>query len=170
MVGDVTEANQLTESSIKPPQNVLIELIQNQKKLYFLLFKFLNHSSENLKKSIWDFINILPSPTELVQNIIEEIQKLEQIDEIDTLLVLPQSGNVNKNMKMLATFNNRRFSFENEFEKGEIVNLSFENKTKIDLSQNYLFEFSFGDILKNVTDANLYKLSILNVRKLLFNF
>jgi hypothetical protein len=164
VVRKLTEANQLTESSIKPPQNVLIELIQNQKKLYFLLFKFLNHSSENLKQSIWDFISILPSPTELVHNIIEEIQKLETVEDVDTLLIVSEPTLINKNMKMLATFNNRRFSFENEFEIGEIANLSFENKKKIDLSQNYLFEFSFGDLLKNVTDANLYKLSILNVK------
>lgn len=157
----LTKANQLTESSTSPPKNPLINLIQTQKKLYFLLFKFLNHSSEVLKQSIWNFIKILPSPTQLVNNIINEIQNLNE-SQFEQLLIkatVPASPK----SKLVATFNNRRFSFENNVEMKEMSDLSFEKSRNMGFAQDYLFSFCFSDILKHTNEANLYKLSVLNV-------
>jgi hypothetical protein len=152
----------LTEPSINIPKNALISLIQNQKKLYFLLFKFLNHSSEVLKQSIWSFIKILPSPTELVQNIVKAINNLDNSKFDQMLECIHKTGPGNKS-KIVATFNNRRFSFENNLELKEMSDLSFEKSRNFGFPQNYLFEFSFTDILMHTNEANLYKLAVLNV-------
>lgn len=143
------------------PKNALISLIQREKQLYFLLFKFLNHSSETLKQSIWAFIGILPSPAQLVENIRAQIDRLSQFGPKRVLS--PTLGRVPEaRSKMLATFNNRRFSFDNDIELGE-TELSFDQKRPFDYSDNCHFEFSFADILQSPSEVNLYKVSVLKV-------
>lgn len=151
----------MSESSAPVPKNALINLIQRQPDLYFLLFKFLNHSSETLKQSIWDFIRLLPSPAQLVENILAHVDQLRQFGP-DWVLSSAAKRVPEKRSKMLATFNNRRFSFDNEIEVGEIE-LSFEQKKPVDYSENCHFEFSFADILESPSEVNLYKLSVLKV-------
>lgn len=139
-----------------------MESIRRHKELYFLLFKFLNHSSDLLRQAIWGFLEVIPSPAPLIESILAEVARLEELGP--ERLVLPRAkGALQQKAKVLATFNNRRFSFDNEVDFAEPLERSFEQSPNA-FSEECLFEFGFSEILVDVSEANLYKLSVLKVR------
>ena len=140
----------------------MVRLVQNESRLFFFLFKFLNHSNTNLKTAILKFLETLPFPKALLANLKKEIGNIKNLEkQISKGQESAEESNLC--LKKVPIILNRRFSFEDELQNLVPQNIFQENEEQFTFTQNNMFRFSLKEIFNKFNEINLYKLGVLKV-------